>query len=82
MTGRPASYGWLARACRADYGLFREVSVHRGGVERTLDAQRPKKRPATLGGTQAFRIGMQPRAPSRKPAPRVGDQGPLDRYHA
>jgi hypothetical protein len=58
------------------------MGVHRSGVERTLDAQRPEERPASLCGAQALRVGMQPGAPSRKLSPRIGDKGPVGRYHA
>lgn len=56
--------------------------MHRRGVERALDAQSTRKRPATLCGAQAVQIGMQPGTPARKPASRVRDQGPIGRYHA
>lgn len=55
--------------------------MYRRGVERTLGAQRTRKRPATLCGTQAVQVGMQPGTPAGQPAVRIGDQGPVGRYH-
>jgi hypothetical protein len=39
------------------FGL--EVDPHGGGVERTRDAKRPRKRPTSLGEIQAAQVGMQ-----------------------
>src|SRR5215470_5417091 len=58
------------------------MGTDRGAVERPLDTKCPREHPATLGGTEAIEIEMQPRTTSRPPPLRVRDQNPFDRHRS
>jgi hypothetical protein len=61
---------------------MREVITDRLDVERPLRPEGSGKRSASLGGTQAFRSGMEPRSTPGKPTFGIGYNGPIRDHYA
>jgi hypothetical protein len=60
-------------------GVLRDVGGDGGDVGCPVETQRPSERPPALRHREAVAVGMQMCSASRQPAPRVRDQGSLDR---
>jgi hypothetical protein len=61
---------------------MREVITDRLDVERPRYPEGPGKRPASLGGTQAVRSGMEPRSTPGKPTFGIGHERPVHDHYA
>jgi hypothetical protein len=61
---------------------MREMVTNRLDVERSRYPEGPGERPASLGGTQALRSGMEPCSTPGKPTFGIGYYGPIRDHYA
>ena len=61
---------------------MREMVTDRLDVERSRHPEGPRERPASLGGTQALRSGMEPCSTPGKPTFGIGYDGPIRDHYA
>ena len=59
--------------------MLRDVRSDGSDVRSPVEPQSPSERPPPHRHREAVAVGMQMRSAARQPAPRVRDQGSLDR---